>query len=272
MWMQVVWAVGGVLVGLPVTAAMSELPNAGGGAVSLRAAQADARAATEPIQKVRRPRRAQVVSSSSDDEWGTILAFGVGVIIVVGLYAQWAATIAVVMFWVSVATLTVTVLSFLVLYLRRVVEGGRTAWLLLLTVAYAFVGAVVAWWLVEPPLHGTLDAAVAVIRVDGLFGVLPYVVPLGYQLVGGLASFAVLLSSVFACVANLSAVMMSLRSPDHQAYRWVWRPLFRVTRWTTSSHVGWLFFGLALFALAFAGGWALQFISSLADLVPTPAA
>lgn len=186
-----------------------------------------------------------------------------GLVVGVGLYALWAVTIAVTMFWVAVASLLVTVLVFTLLYFREVFAGGRTAVLLLMTVLYALVGVVVAFWLVQPPLHGVLGSAVAAIGRDGLGGVIPYMVPLLYQAVGALASFAVLLSSIGVCIANVSAVLMEIRSPGHS---WLWKWLFAATRATTSPRVGWFYFALAILALLLSSGLVVEWVSN----IPSP--
>lgn len=172
-------------------------------------------------------------------------------------------TIAVVMFWIAVASLSMTVLVFSVLYLREVFAGGRTAVLLMMTVLYALVGVIVAFWLVEPPLHGVLDSAVAAIERDGLGGVIPFMMPLLYQAVGAVAAFAVLLSSIGVCVANVSAVLMEVRSPG---YTWLWKGLFAATRSTTSPRIGILYFTLAVFALLLSSGQVVEWVSN----IPTP--
>lgn len=100
---------------------------------------------------------------------------------------------------------TVTTLVFGVLYLRKMFDGHATGWMLVGAVVYAAVGTVVAYWLIEPPLHGVLGDAQREIAALGPGGLFPYVVPLLYQLLGAIAAFAVLLASIAMCVANISA-------------------------------------------------------------------
>ncbi len=101
-WVQVAFAVGGVVAGFPVTAAMAELPNRSGAGVSLAVARDHARAATVPRP---RRRRAPVRTTNQGDPWEELLLWGVGVVVAVALYAVSAVAIAVTMFWVAVATL-----------------------------------------------------------------------------------------------------------------------------------------------------------------------
>ncbi|GAA1230217.1 hypothetical protein JOF42_000367 [Microbacterium phyllosphaerae] len=257
---KALWALGGVVLGLPVTAAMAELPNHTGGRVSLAVARDNARQATIP----RRRRKAPTVSRKQpSDPWDEFLGWALGVIVAVYLYALWAVTIAVTMFWVSVALLAVAITVFATLYFRRAFGGGRTAGLLTMTLAYAVVGVLVALWLIEPPLHGVLPAALEALKSDAEGGIFPYLLPLGAQLLGALACFAVLLSSIAVCLANISAVLMEVQAVGH---RLLWKPLFRATRGTTAPNVGWWFAVLAAFALIFSSGLATEWMMNLQSI------
>jgi hypothetical protein len=272
-WENLAWVVGGAAVGTPISAAMGSLPEMRiQGGVSLTAAQENARERTDwRVGELLRDlfgtdRRARARSSSKGDS-DVLLFYLAGVFTATYVYAQNAVTVSVILFWLSVLCLIVTTLVFGVLYLRKVFDGHATGWMLVGTVVYAAVGAVVAYWLVEPPLHAVLGGAQRAIAELGLGGLFPYVVPLLYQLVGAIAAFAVLLASIALCVANVSAVFIAVGA-------WasgLWQFLFWLTRWTTHVGVIIAMVILAAISLLLSSGLVTDWVYSIQDAV-TPSA
>ena len=271
MWENLAWVVGGAAVGTPISAAMGSLPEERiQGGVSLTEAQENARDLTDwrvgellrdLLGADRRARRRPSTTSDSD----VLLFYAAGVFVVTYVYAQNAVTVSVILFWLSVLCFAVTTLVFGVLYLRKVFDGHATGWMLVGTVVYAAVGAVVAYWLVDPPLHGVLGEAQQAIVELGLGGIFPYVVPLLYQLIGAIAAFAVLLASIALCVANVSAVLIAVGTWGSG----LWQFLFWLTRWTT--HVGAVIamVVLAAISLLLSSGLMTDWIYSIQDaLIP----
>ena len=270
-WENLAWVVGGAAVGTPISAAMGSLPEERiQGGVSLTEAQENARDLTDwrvgellrdLLGADRRARRRPSTTSDSD----VLLFYAAGVFVVTYVYAQNAVTVSVILFWLSVLCFAVTTLVFGVLYLRKVFDGHATGWMLVGTVVYAAVGAVVAYWLVDPPLHGVLGEAQQAIVELGLGGIFPYVVPLLYQLIGAIAAFAVLLASIALCVANVSAVLNAVGTWGSG----LWQFLFWLTRWTT--HVGAVIamVVLAAISLLLSSGLMTDWIYSIQDaLIP----
>lgn len=265
MWEGLAWAVGGAAVGTPISAAMGSLPEKRiSGGVSLQDAHEYARERTdwgigELLRDLLGNGRRRRARSRSSDDGGVLFLYGMGAVFATALYAQNAIAISVILFWLSVLCLSVTVVVFGVLYLRRVFDGHASAWMLLGTVVYAGTGAVVAFWLVDPPLNGVLGSAQAAIRESGLTAVLPYVLPLLYQLIGALAAFAILLSSIALCVANVSAVLIAVGTWGSG----LWEFLFWLTRWTTHVLAVIAMAALAAMALLFSSGLMTEWIYSL---------
>lgn len=256
-WENMAWVLGGAAIGTPISAAMGSLPEKGiRGGISLHEAQENARELTdwrigELLRDMFGTDRRVRSRSSDDNDGGVLILYGAGVVIATGLYAQNAVTISVILFWLSVLCLSVTTVVFGVLFIRKVFDGHATGWMLVGTVVYAGAGAVVAYWMVEPPLHGVLGDAQEAIAENGLGGVIPHVVPLLYQLLGALAAFAVLLASIALCVANVSAVLLAVGAWGSG----LWQFLFWLTRWTT--HIG------ALIVMVLLAGFALLLSSGL---------
>lgn len=266
-WENLAWVIGGAAVGTPISAAVGSLPEkAIQGGVSLADAQENARELTDwRVGELLRDllgtdRRARRRASSKADS-DILLFYVAGVFIATYVYAQNAVTVSVILFWLSVLCFTVTTLVFGVLYLRKVFDGHATGWMLVGTVVYAAMGAVVAYWLVEPPLHGVLGEAQQAIAELGFGGVLPYVVPLLYQLIGAIAAFAVLLASIALCVANVSAVLIAVGAWGSV----LWQFLFWLTRWTI--HIGAIIamVVLAVISLLLSSGLATDWIYSIQD-------
>ncbi|TDL45293.1 hypothetical protein [Microbacterium oleivorans] len=267
-WVDLVWSAAGAAVGAPISAAMGTLPerNATRG-VSLRAAQHQARAETdwrvrELLQDFFRPQSPSGSRRSGDDDAGALIVAAFILVVVVGLYARFVIPIAVAMFLLSAICMLVTVCVFGVLWWRRVFNGRANGWLLTLTVLYAGVGALVALWLVEPPLHGVVTDAAAAVEKDGLGAVIPFLVPLLFQLVGAVASFALLVSSIGLCIANVTSVLIAVRA---WGFRWLWRPLFWAARWTTGRWAAAVMISLGILAPMLASGLALDWAYQLSE-------
>lgn len=267
-WVDLVWAAGGAAVGAPISAAMGTLPdrNATRG-VSLRAARHQSRIETdwrvrEFLANFFGSRPSSRSQRSGDDDAGALVIAAFGLVVVVGLYARFVIPIAVAMFLMSAICLLVTASVFGVLWWRRVFDGHASGWLLSLTVAYAGVGAVVALWLVEPPLHGVVLDAAAAVEKDGVAAVVPFLVPLLFQLVGAVASFALLLSSIGLCIANVTSVLIAVRA---WGFRWLWRPLFWATRWTTDRWAAVVMISLSVLAPILASGLVVEWAYRLSE-------
>lgn len=99
----------------------------------------------------------------------------------------------------------------LVLGLQCDFDGRGTAWALLAPLPYGAAGTAVAYWLLDPPLHGIVEIAVAAIDTGCLLAILPFVLPLALQALGALASFVLLIAAIALCRANVVAALMAMR-------------------------------------------------------------
>lgn len=271
------WALGGAAAGSPISAALGPLSSShsGAGNVSLREACNDARAETN-WQVFTRLRRSLGSNSRSipkrDSDWTELILPGIAVVAIVGLYAEFAVIVSNVMFWTSAFALVITVIVFMVLFLRKTFDARQLGWSLFATFFFAIAGAYGSFLIIEPPLHNVRDLAIAGIDRDGLLpGIMPYLGPLAMQLFGVLCIYILLVSSVALCIATVSAALMSVRAHGSS---WLWKFSFWLTGWATTNRLFiWLFFLGAIGILCIHGlgyetlGRIPDFITSIIDAI-----
>lgn len=217
---------------------------------------------------------ARTTQTSGESDGWKITLLGILSLYLVYLYAVSAMTVATVMMVVAIACVVSTLLTFTILGWRRVVEGQRTAWHMVMTITYGSVGILNAIWLIYPPHHPVLQAFVSRIDTNDLtvvaalgaaFASQPLEVPaLALQMLGAVLSFIVLLSSIAVCIASVSSVYSAI---GVRGARYTWTPAFWAVRWATGNR----FWALALvtgaLSLALTGGYALSGLIWLGDFV-----
>ena len=250
---------------------MGVMPSDTGTGVSLRAARGTARTRTDwkvwawftDFFRSDQPK----APASNDDAWGGLFVSAVVVYVIIQLYVNNVFTIAVALFWLALVVVLVTMLVFLALWWRRVFDGHGAFWAMLSTVLFAASGAIVAYWLIEPPLQGVLAPATAALAADDLMAFLPYLGPLLLQILGALASFILLFSSLALCGANVAAVLIASGA---WGSRWLWLFVFWTGRWTTGKRALVRFGVLAVLSAFAASGLATEWISSIELTLPVP--
>lgn len=254
------WAVVGLVVGAPISAAVPVLLERTGQGVPLSSARLAARAQTnwgvgkKLARRIRAMFPVRPASTEGEDLLPKILLVVVATILVVAAFVANAIAIATVMFAIAAATLVVTLAVFLVLNWARAFSGRRTAVEMVLTVVYAGIGVTVAVWLIEPPLHGVLGPARSSLDEHGAVGVVPFAGPLILQIIGAAVTYLLLLASIGLCMANMSAALLAVRTWGQP----IWRFVFWAGRATTGrGAVVWLV-ALAVGSLGFTSGLAFE--------------
>lgn len=269
----IVLLVPGAIIG-SAFADMATLPVAGHRR-SLNDALRIAREATP--WRLRLPTRRHHSSSDPDTEKLIIVLAVVGVVIAVAKYSQYVSEIADALVLFSGAVFGGTILSFVVFWAKKCVDGRSVVWRLLLSAILWTTGLFNAYWLQNAPFHGDAVGRFRA-RVDQYGPIGAFLrAPAGEfqqvsnQMIGAFLCLMMLVVFIALCLSSVSSVYIA----SYGRPRWLWLALFWSNGWAVRLPV-WIFAvligAIALVCtsgMAFDGGEA--FTIWLRSLIPKSA-
>lgn len=277
-WFSVVFTVALLVPGVIVGSAFADmvaLPVAGHRR-SLNDALRIAREATP--WRIRLPTRQNRRSSNPDTEKLILILAVAGVVIAVAKYSQHVGEIAYALVLFSGVVFGGTILSFIVFWAKKCVDGRSVVWRVLLSSVLWTTGLFNAYWLQNAPFHGDAVGQFRA-RVDQYGPIGAFVrAPAGEfqqvtnQMIGAFLCLMMLVVFIALCLSSISSVYIA----SHGRPRWFWLALFWSNGWAVRLSV-WIFAvaigAIALFCtsgMAFDGGEA--FTTWLRTLIPKQSA
>lgn len=226
--------------------------------------------------RLRLPQRQNRGSSDPDTEKLILILAVVGVVIAVAKYSQYVGEIAYALVLFSAVVFGGTILSFVVFWAKRCVDGRSVVWRLLLSSVLWTTGLFNAYWLQNAPLHGDAVGQFRA-RVDQYGPIGAFVrAPAGEfqqvsnQMIGAFLCLMMLVVFIALCLSSLSSVCIA----SYGRPRWFWLALFWSNGWAVRAPV-WIFAvaigAIALFCtsgMAFDGGES--FTTWLRSLIARP--
>ncbi|WP_152642175.1 hypothetical protein [Microbacterium azadirachtae] len=275
-WFAVVSALALIVPGVIVGSAFADmiaLPVAGQRR-SLNDALVIARKATPwRLRRASRPRRR---SNDPDAERAMAFFMMFGLVVAVARYSQYVGEIAYALVLFSAVVFVGTMLSFVVFWAKKCVDGRSVVWRILLSSVLWTTGWFNAYWLQNAPLHGDavgrLRARVEQYGAIGAFFKAPpgEFQQVANQMIGAFLCLLMLVVFIALCLASISGVYIA----SYGRPRWFWLSLFWTNGWAVQLWVWVLAVGVGVVALfctsgvAFDGGDALA--KWFSTLIPTP--
>jgi len=206
-----------------------------------------------PISTRRSVKRA---SETASDNNQTVWVAVVLLIVALGLYVRYTDVVAGTVLLSAIIVVLSTTVTFLILSARGVVKAIGMVFKLFAILALAAAVLIGAVWLLHPLFH---PGALLDIRAKGIFGSssASFSTVL-FQMIGAALSFAALISSVFFCLASVTAVYLRTGALGAR----LWRPLYRLSRWAASTAFFVLTLILGLGSLLLTSGWAGSLLES----------
>ncbi|MFT3796966.1 hypothetical protein [Microbacterium sp.] len=240
---------------------------------SLNDALAIAREATP--WRIRLPSRPQRTSNDPDTEKVMIALLVIAVVVAVARYSQYVGEIAYALVLFSAIVFAGTLLSFIVFWAKKCVDGGSIAWRILLSLVLWTTGLFNAYWLQNAPLHGdAVGHFRGLVDRHGPIGAFFKAPPgefqqVANQMIGAFLCVLMLVVFIALCLASISGVYIA----SYGRPRWFWLALFWTNAWAVRLWVWIVAVAIGVLALVCTSGMAFDggeaFAHWFKTLIPT---
>lgn len=195
-----------------------------------------------------------------------ILLLVLGVLVAVARYSQFVGEIAFALVLFSALVFGGTILSFVVFWAKKCVDGRSVVWRVLLSSVLWTTGLFNAYWLQNAPLHGDavgrFRARVEQYGAIGAFLRAPAgeFQQVANQMVGAGLCLLMLVVFIALCLSSISSVYIA----SYGRPRWFWLALFWMNGWAVRLWVWVLAVLIGAIGLVFTSGMAFEIGEALA--------
>lgn len=194
---------------------------------------------------------------SDESPWTNWVLVGIGVLVLVELYARHNELVAIIVVLAALVMLVTVLLTFTGLWWKETIDARQTAWRFIFTVLLVGIGLYDGVSLVHPAFNANAVADLlehGPLNAEGTsFGTVLY------QAFGACLALLVAVVSVFYCIASITAVYIAARAAGIP----LWRLLYWTSRWTVPRRVGWVAMVCGVISIALTNGLLAHLLDSI---------